>query len=526
MARLRRQRDDSHAVTSREKSSQTRSGPGSPAGVVSIHAPRAGGDGTCSSRRSRSSVSIHAPRAGGDSMCWITSSSGRGFNPRRPRGRRPPPAAARPPGAPVSIHAPRAGGDVVFTLGSRAAERVSIHAPRAGGDGRPGWARRAVVSFQSTPPARAATSTSPAHSAGRPGFNPRPPRGRRHAAVHETLGVGVVSIHAPRAGGDRRAAQGALREGRRFNPRPPRGGRRHRAEPSAIRACFNPRPPRGGRRGDPSGSGGRRRSGVSIHAPRAGGDSMCWITSSSGRGFNPRPPRGRRRAHDGLPARPARVSIHAPRAGGDLPPGRTLQELAFQSTPPARGATRGCRKRTTLPSEFQSTPPARAATRAPAGHRSARGNEVSIHAPRAGGDHKQRMESFDEEEVSIHAPRAGGDDSDRGGYCGGGVSIHAPRAGGDAGTSEASGGASSFQSTPPARGATSGAGRASRAGRCRGFNPRPPRGGRPVALAAQDADVVVSIHAPRAGGDSIKVGTISLGFPVSIHAPRAGGDPQ
>ena len=56
---------------------------------------------------------------------------------------------------------------------------------------------------------------------------------------------------------------------------------------------------------------------ISIHAPRAGGD--------------------RSRTQGG---RVAGISIHAPRAGGDLMViGAKKHSLAFQSTPPVRGAT-------------------------------------------------------------------------------------------------------------------------------------------------------------------------------------------
>ena len=57
---------------------------------------------------------------------------------------------------------------------------VSTHAPRAGGD-----------------PPTAAPSTA------RQGFNPRPPRGRRHAREQLRGRPEDVSTHAPRAGGDR-----------------------------------------------------------------------------------------------------------------------------------------------------------------------------------------------------------------------------------------------------------------------------------------------------------------------------------
>ena len=78
------------------------------------------------------------------------------------------------------------------------------------------------------------------------------------------------------------------------------------------------------------------------------------------------------------------ISIHAPREGGDrIIRGVDKFTIRFQSTPPARGATRG-----TTParrcSTFQSTPPARGAT----GVLGVCGLVVaiSIHAPREGGD--------------------------------------------------------------------------------------------------------------------------------------------
>ena len=57
---------------------------------------------------------------------------------------------------------------------------------------------------------------------------------------------------------------------------------------------------------------------------------------------------------------------------------------------------------------FQSTPPVRGAT----GTQLARTVKglISIHAPRAGGDHK-RHRNRGRRAISIHAPRAGGDEN-------------------------------------------------------------------------------------------------------------------
>ena len=194
------------------------------------------------------------------------------------------------------------------------------------------------VLFQSTPPARGATPRTPGRRPRKPYFNPRPPRGGRQ-----------------------RGGQG-YDQADNFNPRPPRGGRRA-GDVLTLQVA-----------------------GISIHAPREGGDpKACCRTCASfvfqstppARGatarlrpwrcaasdFNPRPPRGGR-----------------PAAG----PG-SFRCLIFQSTPPARGAT-SCGYFSTGERKFQSTPPARGATIH--GDHIRRGLAISIHAPREGGDSK------------------------------------------------------------------------------------------------------------------------------------------
>ena len=52
----------------------------------------------------------------------------------------------------------------------------------------------------------------------------------------------VISIHAPREGGDVIISM-ALRKKVYFNPRPPRGGRQLDVGGQLIHADFNPRPP-------------------------------------------------------------------------------------------------------------------------------------------------------------------------------------------------------------------------------------------------------------------------------------------
>ena len=145
--------------------------------------------------------------------------------------------------------------------------------------------------FQSTPPARGATAGGI--------------RGGDHT---------VISIHAPREGGDDTSSRlAALTEN--FNPRPPRGGRPHSARLSFSPARFQSTPPA-------RGATPQIREGIVLHVfqstPPARGATQHIITH---RGFR-------------------HISIHAPREGGDI----VIQIIAvrlvaFQSTPPARGAT-------------------------------------------------------------------------------------------------------------------------------------------------------------------------------------------
>ena len=149
---------------------------------------------------------------------------------------------------------------------------------------------------------------------------------------------------------------------------------------------------------------------ISIHAPREGGDlifrkSLVYLLI-----FQSTPPaRGATKGAKKI-SNPTKISIHAPREGGDTnykgkakaenkfqstPPARgatfrgfrALTGRTFQSTPPARGATNP-RKVVVMMVEFQSTPPARGATcRTTLPHNTIQ--FISIHAPREGGDKEQ-----------------------------------------------------------------------------------------------------------------------------------------
>ena len=166
-----------------------------------------------------------------------------------------------------------------------------------------------------------------------------------------------------------------------FNPRPPRGERPRLADKISRRMGFNPRPPRGERQNGGSTWPGPRQ--VSIHAPREGSDCAPTIKGALKTCFNPRPPRGER------PRRPQSgsdtdVSIHAPREGSDVKRRQGFTEQKVSIHAPREGSDASGLRSSIPPGEFQSTPPARGATKAVI---VGCGLEfVSIHAPREGSD--------------------------------------------------------------------------------------------------------------------------------------------
>ena len=101
-------------------------------------------------------ISIHAPREGGDTVTgynvWYTY---------------------------ISIHAPREGGRPGYQYEDLRLTVISIHAPREGGDWLSTRGRKSLELFQSTPPARGATSQFFGLLWAIIDFNPRPPRGGR-----------------------------------------------------------------------------------------------------------------------------------------------------------------------------------------------------------------------------------------------------------------------------------------------------------------------------------------------------------
>ena len=191
---------------------------------------------------------------------------------------------------------------------------------------------------------------------------------------------------------------------------------------------------------------------VSIHAAREGGDHPEALRRNRGP-----------------------VSIHAAREGGDKISDMTLDgNKMFQSTPPARAATKRSSSMATFVALFQSTPPARAATiswpytsavelfqSTPPARAATRLQNpllfhcrVSIHAAREGGDPALRPNAYRLARFNPRRPRGRRrhqpilEPVDRG---------FNPRRPRGRRPSQVLGqnNAASFQSTPPARAATS-----------------------------------------------------------------------
>ncbi|MDK2972845.1 MAG: hypothetical protein PWP23_2600 [Candidatus Sumerlaeota bacterium] len=199
-----------------------------------------------------------------------------------------------------------------------------------------------------------------------------------------------------------------------FQSTPPvRGATRHPSTALQRRSGFQSTPPvRGATRDDVPRD---RAAGVSIHAPRARGDSRHASPLDDSPGFNPRPScEGRPNRHaerffpddvsihaprargDGRRAEHARallrVSIHAPRARGDVSGcGDHRGVHCFNPRPSCEGRPPGGQTGHFTREEFQSTPLVRGATPQP--QLIVPVIQVSIHAPRARGDTRNSASS-------------------------------------------------------------------------------------------------------------------------------------
>ena len=209
----------------------------------------------------------------------------------------------------------------------------------------------------------------------------RPVRGATRA-TGKTYGSLLISIHAPRAGRDR-LPNILITSSNDFNPRAPCGARLPGFERLMERLGFqSTRPVRGAtaieaiiKRGNDAFQSTRPvrgathprflalcKSGISIHAPRAGRDGgQKWLRSTL-TDFNPRAPCG---ARPQTPADQSSLAVfQSTRPVRGATPTAPVGSMhgTFQSTRPVRGATTSTYSdAATL--KFQSTRPVRGATR-------------------------------------------------------------------------------------------------------------------------------------------------------------------
>ena len=181
----------------------------------------------------RFSISIHAPARGATLVHTPTRTNLSDFNPRPPR-----------------------GGATSFSFRDTSAISISIHAPREGGD---------------------SAGNRYIHAARY--LNPRPPRGGRHSIGYEEETSPTLFQSTPPARGATIPSSCRFRTAHRFQSTPPARGATG-ASGGAVPGAhyFNPRPPRGGR---PAGTHFIRPiKGISIHAPREGGDHLENVSLS------------------------------------------------------------------------------------------------------------------------------------------------------------------------------------------------------------------------------------------------------
>ena len=328
---------------------------------ISIHAPREGCDRTRPDCNRTADISIHAPREGCDSDVlaqalpgrefqsthpargatrqWqTTSTQGSYFNPRTPRGVRQIRGGRHLARRPISIHAPREGCDSASAPSTaqsghfnprtpRGVRRllllfcfkfqvISIHAPREGCDRGLQQRLWLWLLFQSTHPARGATTSGRAYRALTTKFqSTHPARGATFIGLLFAH-IYTISIHAPREGCD---------------------------DPDFVYTIGE--------------------TVISIHAPREGCDSKInGVSATTVKFQSTHPARGATEKH--LKAfQKQNISIHAPREGCDKdPPVDVVETLTISIHAPREGCDRALLPVCATPNQFQSTHPARGAT--------------------------------------------------------------------------------------------------------------------------------------------------------------------
>ena len=308
---------------------------------ISIHAPCTGSDGQNRHFRQRHRISIHAPCTGSDNATIRVPLPVDYFNPRSLHGERPAALSPRRRGSRFQSTLPARGATFYhrkWRILFRNFNPRSLHGERHNNS-----VRRAVQN----------------------NFNPRSLHGERPRPAPGRLKLLCISIHAPCTGSDfllcvqRRLfqfqstlpARGATRAGKgrgsmmeRFQSTlPARGATRRSLSKGGKRKYFNPRSLHGER---PC----RRVRWMKWKSfqstlPARGATILAFFVHGCAKDFNPRSLHGERRhrlellrPHDDFNPR----SLHGERPGTALAAKRRCK---FQSTLPARGATRGCGRR-------------------------------------------------------------------------------------------------------------------------------------------------------------------------------------
>ena len=133
----------------------------------------------------------------------------------------------------ISIHAPRTGSDEQYATISYVDENFNPRSPH-GERHKYIIAHSGDVVFQSTLPARGATSSTARSPHSAYDFNPRSPHGERRRTLDNQIARAFISIHAPRTGSDPFCTVWLdfLSD---FNPRSPHGERPRKVTILSIR---------------------------------------------------------------------------------------------------------------------------------------------------------------------------------------------------------------------------------------------------------------------------------------------------
>ena len=351
-------------------------------------------------------ISIHAPRTGSDPRLRNLRTCPSYFNPRSPHGERLPAPLRICSVLRISIHAPRTGSDAIGGRGSNRNASFQSTLPARGATTHGSGRAAALAAFQSTLPARGATSEPTVVEKCVQNFNPRSPHGERPSAAAVHASDGRFQSTLPARGATAKESSSNLYKV--FQSTLPARGATLRAFAADTQPDnFNPRSPHGERRQKMQ--SGCARHIISIHAPRTGSDrtspALChWrcrfqstlpargatvvlpLPVPAAEDFNPRSPHGERRTNAIKRLNHTNISIHAPRTGSDL-----------------------ARRRLRRPCSINFNP------RSPHGERLDGVNQrvpfvgISIHAPRTGSDDETMSDQRELLRISIHAPRTGSD---------------------------------------------------------------------------------------------------------------------